>query len=85
MLRILIIDQLEGIEMPVQDMGPILGEVMKGSYKYVQDRTDDDDSDADYSDDDDHDHDHKIIMIYLWTIWSIFQQIHEKNEPCFSI
>merc|ERR1712181_9095 len=24
---------LEGIEMPVQDMGPILGEVMKGSYK----------------------------------------------------
>merc|ERR1712055_519283 len=24
---------LEGIEMPVQDMGPILGEVMKGSYR----------------------------------------------------
>ena len=25
--------QLDGIEMPVQDMGPILGEVMKGSYR----------------------------------------------------
>merc|ERR1712158_1444 len=25
--------RLEGIEMPVQDMGPILGEVMKGSYR----------------------------------------------------
>jgi len=24
---------LDGIEMPVQDMGPILGEVMKGSYR----------------------------------------------------
>merc|ERR1712071_66247 len=25
--------QLEGVEMPVQDMGPILGEVMKGEYR----------------------------------------------------
>ena len=33
--------QLEGIEMPVQDMGPILGEVMKGSYRYVDEHTDD--------------------------------------------
>ena len=74
MLIIFIIDQLEGIEMPVQDMGPILGEVMKGSYKYDNDHTDDDhdddnededDIDADYSDDDDNDHGYKDIVIYL--------------------
>ena len=41
LVSVILIFQLEGIEMPVQDMGPILGEVMKGSYRYVDDHPDD--------------------------------------------
>ena len=64
--------------MPVQDMGPILGEVMKGSYKYVNDNTDDDcDNEDDHdhgndhgngNDNDEHDHCYKDIVIYVLTI-----------------